>query len=149
MERLVLSLALAAIAVAVAILVQRRRPDAPTQPGYTIPVQLDRDDFVSPDKPWLVVVFTSAVCETCSGAWANTEILASDAVAVQNIEVGADADLHARYRIDGVPTIVIADHEGVVHGSFLGPPTATDLWAAVAEAREPGSVPQECHDEST
>jgi hypothetical protein len=28
-----------------------------------------------------------------------------------------------------------------VVASFLGPMTATDLWAAVAEAREPGSTP--------
>jgi hypothetical protein len=36
---------------------------------------------------------------------------------------------------------VIADANGVVVKSFLGPMTATDLWAAVAEARDPGSTP--------
>ena len=30
----------------------------------------------------------------------------------------------------------IADAAGVVRHSFLGPVTATDLWAAVAAARE-------------
>jgi hypothetical protein len=35
---------------------------------------------------------------------------------------------------------VIADPDGVVHAGFLGPVTATDLWAAVANAREPGSI---------
>jgi hypothetical protein len=34
----------------------------------------------------------------------------------------------------------------VVRASFLGPATATDLWAALAELREPGSVPEGCHD---
>jgi hypothetical protein len=30
----------------------------------------------------------------------------------------------------------------VVRASFVGPPTATDLWAAVAEARQPGVSPE-------
>jgi len=34
-----------------------------------------------------------------------------------------------------VPIVVIADLDGVVRKSFVGPMSATDLWAAVAEAR--------------
>jgi len=34
-----------------------------------------------------------------------------------------------------VPCLVIADSAGTVVSGFLGPVTATDLWAAVAEAR--------------
>jgi hypothetical protein len=40
-----------------------------------------------------------------------------------------------------VPTLVVADARGVAVAAFLGPMTATDLWAAVAEARDPGSSP--------
>ena len=40
--------------------------------------------------------------------------------------------------------VVIADAEGVVHRSFLGTVSATHLWAAVAEARDPGSAPPGC-----
>ena len=54
----------------------------------------------------------------------------------------ARKDLHQRYAIEAAPTILIADHEGVVHASFVGTPSATDLWAAVAEARDPGSTPE-------
>lgn len=43
--------------------------------------------------------------------------------------------LHAKYAIDGVPILVIADADGVVRKHFIGPVTATDLWAAAAEAR--------------
>jgi hypothetical protein len=43
-----------------------------------------------------------------------------------------------------VPLVLIADAEGVVQRHFLGPVTATDLWAAVAELREPGSTPGPC-----
>jgi len=36
-----------------------------------------------------------------------------------------------------VPLVLIVDAEGVVRRDFLGPVTATDLWAAVAEVRNP------------
>jgi hypothetical protein len=134
------------VAVVVAVLVQRRQPDAPVRTGYHVPAQLHRPDFTRPDAEWLVVVFTSATCSTCAGVWEKVQVLESDAVAVDEVEVTARRDLHERYAIDGVPTTVVADREGVVRASFLGPATATDLWAALAELREPGSVPEGCHD---
>jgi len=60
------------------------------------------------------------------------------AVAVDVAEVKARPDLHRRYHIDSVPIVVVADAEGVVRTSFTGPPSATDLWAAVAGVRETG-----------
>ena len=68
-------------------------------------------------------------------------------VAVAEVEFTAERALHEQYSIDVVPTLVIADRTGVVVSSFLGPMTATDLWAAVAEARDPGSTPRQdsCH----
>lgn len=144
MERLLIAAAIAAVAVVVAVLVSRRRPDPPANASYSVPAQLDRDDFDRPDAPWLVAVFTSATCQTCAGTVEKAFPLASEAVAVQEIEVGRDPELHDRYRIDAVPTLVIADHEGVVRASFLGPLTATDLWATLAELREPGSTPNGC-----
>ena len=65
-------------------------------------------------------------------------------VCAQELEAIADAEIHRRYGIDAVPLILIADADGVVQRHFLGPLTATDLWAAVAEAREPGSTPGSC-----
>ena len=145
MERLVVVVVVAAVAVVLAALVQRRSPPAgPAPTGHHVPAQLHRPDFVRPDAPWIVVVFTSATCRTCQGVWDKVRHLDSTSVAVQEVEVGEDQVLHDRYGIDGVPTTVIADAEGVVRASFLGPATATDLWAAVAELREPGSVPAQC-----
>ena len=146
MERLVVVLVVAAVAVVVAALVQRRQPDAPVRTGYNVPGQLHRPDFDRPDAEWLVAVFTSATCSTCAGVWDKVQVLESPAVATQEVEVSARRDLHDRYGIDGVPTTVVADRDGVVRASFLGPTTATDLWAALAELREPGSVPEGCHD---
>jgi hypothetical protein len=37
---------------------------------------------------------------------------------------------------------LIADAEGVVKATFVSVPSATDLWAAVAEVRRPGSSPE-------
>ena len=145
MDRVLIALALVAVAVVVAVVLQRRRPDAPTQPtAYTVPAQVDRDDFPSPATPWLVAVFTSATCDSCHGVLAKAEPLRSDAVAVAEVEVLAQAEVHRRYGIDAVPTTIVADADGVVQASFVGPVTATDLWAAVAEAREPGSTPDAC-----
>lgn len=146
MERLLVAVALAGVALLVAWLLQRRqRPDAPVRTGYGVPTQLDRADFDRPEAPWLVAVFTSATCDTCRGVWERAEPLGSDAVAVQQVEYRARRDLHDRYAIEAVPATLIADADGVVVASFLGPVTATDLWAAVAEAREPGSTPDGCH----
>ena len=112
-------------------------------------MQLDRADFVRPEAPWLVVVFTSATCQTCGGVWEKAVPLDAGPegpVAVQRVEVTAEPELHRRYGIDAVPLVLIADPAGIVRSHFLGPVTATDLWAAVAEAREPGSTPERCHD---
>lgn len=142
MTRLILAATLVALAVVVALLLERRRPAAPTQARWAVPTQLDRDDFDGVGTPWLVVVFTSETCDSCRGTASRAAVLASPQVAVDIVSVQDRSDLHRRYAIDAVPTIVVADGEGVVRASFVGPPTATDLWAAVAEAREPGSSPE-------
>jgi len=138
MDRVLLAVVIAVVAAVVALLLRRRaRPDAPTQPRGRVPEQLDRRDFGQPDVPWLVAVFTSQTCDACADVRSKVEVLASDQVAVAAIEYPADRELHDRYHIDAVPLVVIADPDGVVRRSFLGPVTATDLWAAVASVREP------------
>ena len=145
MDRVLLVLGGLAIAAAVGVLLGRRPAAPAANIGHHVPQQLDRSDFARPDIPWLVAVFTSATCSTCAGVWERAQHLESDQVVVTEIELSADKRLHERYKIDGVPTLVICDAEGAVKRAFLGPTTATDLWAAVAEAREPGSVPPDCH----
>lgn len=141
MDRLLPAIALVGVAVVVALVLSRRRPDAPTQAGWQVPTQLDRADFSGTAASWLVVVFTSAACHTCAGVLEKARQLACDEVAVQEAEVSTERELHERYGIEAVPTLVVADAQGVVRASYLGPVTATDLWAAVAELREPGVLP--------
>jgi hypothetical protein len=116
--------------------------DAPTQARFLTPAQLDRSDFPAADAEWLLAVFSSATCDTCADVARKAQVVASAAVGVAEIEWGAQRALHERYAIDAVPTTVLADRQGVVRASFVGPVTATDLWAAVAEAREPGTSPE-------
>jgi hypothetical protein len=143
--RLLIAAGLLLVVVAVALVLQRRRPDPPTQPRtYPVPRQLDRNDFDRPEAPWLVAVFTSSTCLSCEGTWDRARHLESTVVAVQEIEVGADRGLHDRYGVEAVPLLLVGDAEGVVRASFVGPPTAADLWATVAELREPGSTPVGC-----
>jgi hypothetical protein len=136
--RLVLAAAIVVLAVVLAQWIQgRRRMDAPTQPRRHVPTQLDRSDFDDPDRPWLLVVFASEVCTVCADVSNKAAVLGSEQVAVQKVGYEDRSDLHRRYQIDSVPTLVIADRDGVVHYGIVGPVTATDLWAAMARVRNP------------
>lgn len=125
-----------------AVLRRRRTVDAPTQPVFSAPAQIDRADFEAGDTPWLVAVFSSASCTTCTDVVGKARVLSCAAVAVIDVEYSASPALHRKYHIDAVPIVVVADSVGVVRASFVGPMSATDLWAAVAEARDPGSSPE-------
>jgi hypothetical protein len=141
-DRLLLVALIAVAAAVVAFVLQRRqRPEGPTPTGYNVPDQLARADFARPEAPWLVAVFTAATCRTCAGVWDKARLLDSDVVATDEVEVGARPEVHGKYAIDGVPATVVADADGVVRASFLGPVTATDLWATLAELRNPGVLP--------
>ena len=74
--------------------------------------------------------------------FAKLAVLESADVATCEVEYHSQPDLHDRYEIAGIPTTVVADGDGVVRAAFVGAFTATDLWAAVAEARAPGSTPE-------
>jgi hypothetical protein len=142
MERLIVAAVIVVLVGIVSVVVRKRRvSDAPTQQRFEAPEQLDREDFPRPDAPWLVAVFSSASCDVCQTVVEKARVLESDDVVVADIEYSVDKALHERYRIDAVPTLVVADAQGVAQAAFLGPMTATDLWAAVAEARSPGSTP--------
>jgi len=136
------ALVLVALALGVAALLQRRRPEPPTQARWAVPAQVDRSDFEGGDVPWLVAVFTSATCASCDRMMEKAAVLASGVVHVQEVPYQSRRELHERYSIDVVPLVVVADETGVVRASFVGVPSATDLWAAVAEARQPGSSPE-------
>lgn len=139
MDRLVIAVAIMVVAGLIAEVVRRRRrADPPTQPRRQLPSQLDRADFDG--DGWLVAVFSSDTCSTCADVIRKADVVRSADVTVAVVSFQERRDLHARYGIDAVPLVVVADADGVVRDGFLGPVTATDLWAAVADAREPGTI---------
>lgn len=137
MVQFLIAAVLVLVAVGVAMVIQRRTaPGGPAQgTNWTVPVQLHRPDFTRPDAPWLVVVFSSATCTSCADSWTKAQPLESPEVAVENVPFQEQQVLHDRYHIEAVPTVVVADREGVVRASFLGPIGAADLWNVVADLR--------------
>jgi len=140
--RLVLAAAILVVVTVVAWRLRGRPADAPPRDVYPVPAQLDRADFPRADAPWLVVLFSSNGCDSCRGLMPKLVPLESADVAVCEAEASVAGDLHRRYAVAAIPTTVVADAEGVVRRGFVGAFTATDLWAAVAEVREPGSTPE-------
>jgi hypothetical protein len=142
----VVRIAIAAVIIAAVAVVawrlRRRPPEPPPRDVYPVPRQLDRADFPRADTPWLVVLFSSSACLSCRGLPEKIEVLESDDVATCDIDAETRGDLHRRYELSAIPMTLVADAQGVVRRSFVGAFTATDLWAAVAEVRAPGSSPE-------
>ena len=140
--RLVIAAAILVVVLGVSWWLRRRRPEGPPRDTYPVPRQLDRADFTRPDAAWLVAYFSSAACDSCQGLGPKVAALESAAVATCELDAARARDLHERYDISAIPMILLADDAGVVHRAFIGATTATDLWAAVAELRAPGSTPE-------
>ena len=141
-----LRLAIAAVLVAMVLVIaivahRRRRPAPPPRAAYPVPRQLQRDDFARPDAPWLVAYFWSRTCDSCGGLMPKVSALESADVATCTLEANDDRALHQRYEIAAIPMILLAD-DGVVRRAFVGAVSATDLWAAMADLRSPGSAPE-------
>jgi thioredoxin-like negative regulator of GroEL len=146
-SNIVVAVSIIVVVGLVAQLARRRQvSDVPTQKVFTVPSQIDRADFnsteVSEGHPeWLIVVFTSASCHVCADVWDKVQVMATSQVGIFKADYETDRVLHERYGIDAVPTLIICDGAGVVQGHFLGPVSATDLWAAVATVRDPSTKP--------
>ena len=140
--RLGVAAGILALAVVVAWWLQRRRPVAPPRDAYPVPRQLIRGDFARPDAPWLVAYFSSRTCAGCKDLGPKVAMLESGVVATCELSFEDDREVHERYDIAAIPMVLVADAEGVVQRAFIGATTATDLWAAVAEVREPGTTPE-------
>jgi len=140
MTRVAIVVAVVAVAIIVNVVTRRRRVTAPTQGDRELPTQLDRADFARPEAPWIVVAFTSSTCNTCADVERKVKVLDSREVVVHVAEYVAERALHDKYDVDAVPAVVMADARGVVQAAFLGPVSATDLWAALARVRDGGDA---------
>jgi hypothetical protein len=66
-------------------------------------------------------------CLVCDEVWKQVDAIDQGGVAIQKLEVNEAQALHDRYRIDGVPTTVLADSNGVVRASWVGPIRSGEL----------------------
>lgn len=130
-----MALIVVAAAIFVARQLERRRPGPPTRDAYPVPAQLDRLDFPRPDAPWLFVLFSSRTCDSCAPMVARVCALESETVATVQVEAKADKALHDRYRIEGVPMVVLADAGGVVQAGFVGAVDTRELEEALEKAQ--------------
>ncbi len=137
-----IGVAIVVVGVVAATVLRRRAPAGPPRDAYPVPRQLARADFPRPETPWLVAYFSSDSCDACRTLGPKVAVLESPDVAVCEIDFSEQRALHERYEISAIPMVVVADAEGVVLRAFVGATSATDLWAAVAEARDPGSTPE-------
>lgn len=130
--RLAIAGALLVVAVVVALVLERRRRAAlrPFRSATEL-THVHRADFARPDAPWLALLFTSTDCDGCRPMAQRIAPLESDRIAVAVCEFHDQRALHARYQIDSVPYLVIADRDGVVRASFLGTATSDDVWTTV------------------
>jgi thioredoxin-related protein len=133
----VIALAIGAVVAVMAMVIRQRRSiDAPTQKVFSAPTQIDRTDFPTSQHEWMIAVFTSATCHACADMLAKAQVVSSKNVSVVEIEYSNKKELHIKYNIEAVPTVVVSDARGIVHKSFLGPVSATDLWAGIASVRD-------------
>lgn len=126
-----------ALVLALVILRTSRRTENTVVNQFDVPTIIDRKDFSEYKANTMVIVFSSRVCDSCSSVLAKAAALQSDAVDVVNVEFEdkQGKELHSKYEIQAVPTTVICQQSGEVLQSFIGPVSATDLWAASARAR--------------
>jgi thioredoxin-like negative regulator of GroEL len=128
--RLAILLCLTVLAIIVAVALQRRRSEPPSSPSYRAVSEIDRSEFAHPEEPILVVMFGSTTCDTCPIVWETIESIGAPA---ERVDVQADPKRHQRYRIDGVPTTVIADSAGVVARTFFGPLSKAQIEEALRQ----------------
>lgn len=122
--RLGILVALTVVAVVVALVLQRRRTEPPSSPSYRSITEIDRAEFAHADAPLLVVMFGSATCNTCPVVW---ETISELGVPAERVDVQDDPKRHKRYRIDGVPTTIVANAAGIVAKTWFGPVTKEQL----------------------
>lgn len=138
--RIVLVIAIVVTAAGLAWLMERRRASR-TKPVATtaaVPPQIDRTDFVRPEAEWLVVLFSSEACESCAAMAQRIAALASDAVAVVDVEYSRSRSIHEKYGIDAVPVLGVYDRAGVARATFVG---TTDTATLIDTIHNLRSVP--------
>jgi len=123
------------IAMAVSAVARKTAGFGQDQRDHHIPGSVAGSDFGLDDDGWMLVVFTSSKCETCATVVEAVSRIDMPNLATAVIEIERMPELHTSYAIDAVPTTIVADPDGVVRKSFLGPVDLPMIELAVSTAR--------------
>ena len=123
--------------IAVFLFASRRKETNVQVTNYELPTYIDITDIKSNSKDFFVIIFSSENCDGCKIVLEKAKVLESNSVAVEEIsyQTTQGKKLHLKYQIEAVPSLLIVDKHGNVIKTYMGNVTATDLWAAVAQAR--------------
>ena len=127
MSRVIVLVLLSSAASLTAVLLRKLNKRNFLTSGWSIPGHLSREDFWFTNESWLVVIFSSESCETCKPLVAESMKLSSLGIAIQEIAVETNKDLHEKYGIDAVPMLLLVDKFGVVRSSHLGPTNSEEV----------------------
>ena len=127
MSRVIVLVLLSSAASLTAVLLRKLNKRNFLTSGWSIPGHLSREDFGFTNEPWLVVIFSSESCETCKPLVAESMKLSSLGIAIQEIAVETNKDLHEKYSIGAVPMLLLVDKFGVVRSSHLGPTNSEEV----------------------
>ncbi len=130
---IVLIVVIGLVAFSVSALANRRTPDRPSVPKSILPYQLDRADFNDPNIEWIIALFTSDTCDACELVLQEVSKISLPNIVVQNINYATNKPLHARYEIDSVPILLLADAQGIVRWSFAGVPPSIAISEALVK----------------
>jgi thioredoxin-related protein len=100
-----------------------------------MPYQLDRGDFDDPNGEWIFALFTSNTCDACELVISQVSKISLPNLVIQIIDFADNKALHQKYEIHSVPSLILADHQGVVQWSFAGVPPDIALSEALTNLK--------------
>ena len=74
-----------------------------------------------------ILYFSAAWCGPCKALGPTIDLLASQGLPVQKIDVDRDLKLASQYSVKNVPTLVKIDASGNALGRLVGNQTASDI----------------------
>lgn len=123
--RLLIAGGIVVTAIVVASLLRNRRTQSPTIGRNEAPSFVSRSDFAHPEAPLLVLLFSSASCDSCVQVWDQLQKL--EGIAIERVDYPERNDLHERYGITAVPLVLVVDSAGLVQSHHFGKCSAEQL----------------------
>lgn len=128
-------------AAAVGLLLRRRGSQHGGLDLHGVPVRLEPADLGLSPSEWTLVVFTDSECASCASTVAAAREMTAGRVALVEVDYRVRSDLHEKYRVDAVPTLLLVGDDGIVDSWFVGPPADEDLAEMLERVPVPDQTP--------